>query len=137
MVRQPGSHEPAAGSTRSTTRSQLVQAKSPVFVGYAWFVYYDQAVTMKPGATEAFNMGLVNHDEVDRSSTLVFAVAPEPRATWFARSGQFAAVNPSWAFHDEFELARGQTMTWCYRLVVADGAWDRDTVERHFKERPW
>ncbi|GII31867.1 DUF6807 domain-containing protein [Planotetraspora mira] len=77
------------------------------------------------------------HDEVDRSSTLVFHVAPECRATWFVRSAPFAAVNPSWAFHEEFELARGESMTWRYRLVVATGSWDRDRVERHLKENPW
>ncbi|WP_344845344.1 hypothetical protein [Nonomuraea dietziae] len=32
-------------------------------MGYAWFVYYDQAVTRKPGATEAFNMGLANQQD--------------------------------------------------------------------------
>ncbi|MEV1170802.1 hypothetical protein [Nonomuraea sp. NPDC049784] len=39
------------------------QAKSPVFVGYSWFATYDQAVTMKPGATEAFNTGLINQQD--------------------------------------------------------------------------
>jgi hypothetical protein len=39
------------------------QAKSPVFVGFSWFANYDQAVTMKPGATEAFNTGLVNQQD--------------------------------------------------------------------------
>ena len=39
------------------------QAASPMFVGSAWFVHYDQAVTRKPGATEAFNMGLVNQQD--------------------------------------------------------------------------
>ncbi|TDD72676.1 hypothetical protein E1262_02130 [Jiangella aurantiaca] len=39
------------------------QALSPAFVGYAWFVHYDQAVTAKPGATEAFNMGLINQQD--------------------------------------------------------------------------
>ncbi|WP_377273612.1 hypothetical protein [Peterkaempfera sp. SMS 1(5)a] len=39
------------------------QAKSPAFVGFGWFAAYDQAVTHKPGATEAFNVGLTNQQD--------------------------------------------------------------------------
>ncbi|GAA2855609.1 PmoA family protein [Streptosporangium fragile] len=75
------------------------------------------------------------HDEVDRASTLVFTGPADHH--WFVRSGEFAAVNPSWAFHREFELAPGETRTWRYRVVVATGAWDRDAVEGYLKEHPW
>lgn len=78
-----------------------------------------------------------DHDGVDRSSTLVFSVAPETEATWFVRSGQFAAVNPSWAFHREFDLARGQSTSRRYRMIVATGAWDRETISRYLKDHPW
>lgn len=39
------------------------QAASPAFVGSGWFSAYDQAVTHKPGATEAFNVGLTNQQD--------------------------------------------------------------------------
>jgi hypothetical protein len=39
------------------------QAKSPVFVGSGWFVYYDQAVTGRPGDGESFNFGLLNQQD--------------------------------------------------------------------------
>ncbi|MEU4700880.1 hypothetical protein [Nonomuraea dietziae] len=63
------SHNPSITATGIADRGEKfkafveAQAKSPVFVGYAWFVYYDQAVTRKPGATEAFNMGLANQQD--------------------------------------------------------------------------
>ncbi|MFI7062913.1 hypothetical protein ACIBL3_18170 [Kribbella sp. NPDC050124] len=63
------SHNPGITATSIAERGEMfrafveAQAKSPVFAGYAWFVYYDQAVTRKPGATEAFNMGLVNQQD--------------------------------------------------------------------------
>ncbi|MFC5946590.1 hypothetical protein, partial [Micromonospora harpali] len=39
------------------------QAKSPVFVGSGWFVYYDQAVTGRPGDGENYNFGLLNQQD--------------------------------------------------------------------------
>ncbi|MER7336110.1 MULTISPECIES: hypothetical protein [unclassified Micromonospora] len=39
------------------------QAASPVFVGSGWFVYYDQAVTGRPGDGESFNFGLLNQQD--------------------------------------------------------------------------
>ncbi|NYI03922.1 hypothetical protein [Allostreptomyces psammosilenae] len=39
------------------------QAASPVFVGSGWFVYYDQAVTGRPGDGENYNFGLVNQQD--------------------------------------------------------------------------
>ncbi|WP_030908262.1 PmoA family protein [Streptosporangium amethystogenes] len=77
------------------------------------------------------------HDEVDRSSTLVFVPEPGPVSHWFVRSGEFAAVNPSWAFHEEFELACGETLDRRYRVVVATGAWTADRIESYLRDRPW
>lgn len=68
------------------------------------------------------------HDEVDRSSTLVFVDDPDVPGDWFVRSTEFAAVNPSWAFHETFALAPGDTTRRAYRVAVADGSWDRDQV---------
>ncbi|MFE6409407.1 PmoA family protein [Streptomyces sp. NPDC057837] len=85
------------------------------------------------------------HDGVDGHSTLVFAHAPEnlDRASaiheshWFVRSEPFPTVAFSWAFFEEFELPPGETFAYRYRLVVADGAWDRDRVAAHLKGLPW
>jgi hypothetical protein len=76
------------------------------------------------------------HDEVDRSSTLVFVTEPGQVSHWFVRSGPFAAVNPSWAFHEEFELPRGATIGRGYRVVVATGAWDAARIEEYLAARP-
>jgi len=76
------------------------------------------------------------HDEVDRSSTLLFVDEPDNGTTWFVRNTPFAAVNPSLAFADEVTLAPGETMARRYRVVVADGAWDRARVESYLKEHP-
>ncbi|MEU4230559.1 PmoA family protein [Nonomuraea sp. NPDC026600] len=75
------------------------------------------------------------HDEVDRSSTLVFVPEPGPESHWFVRSGPFAAVNPSWAFHREFELARGETIARKYRIVLATGWWGTERIEEHLASR--
>ncbi|MER6951464.1 PmoA family protein [Nonomuraea sp. NPDC000554] len=69
------------------------------------------------------------HDEVDRDSTLVFV--PTEDCDWFVRSSQFAAVNPSWAFHREFTLGRGESVSRSYRIVIATGAWGPDRIEKY------
>lgn len=74
------------------------------------------------------------HDEVDRSSTMLFMA--DAGQTWFVRSEPFAAVNPSLAFSEEVRLPPGETLRLAYRLVVADGAWDRERLETYVKEHP-
>ncbi|NUR84435.1 MAG: PmoA family protein [Nonomuraea sp.] len=71
------------------------------------------------------------HDEVDRESTLVFV--PEQDCDWFVRTEWFAAVNPSWAFHREFPLARGESVSVGYRIVIATGAWDRERIGKYLR----
>ncbi|MFJ1763365.1 PmoA family protein [Amycolatopsis sp. NPDC088138] len=73
------------------------------------------------------------HDDVDAHSTLVFAHAPENDAAiheshWFVRSRDTPTVAISWAFFEEFALPPGESFAYRYRVVVADGAWDRDRV---------
>ncbi|MFE3517471.1 PmoA family protein [Streptomyces sp. NPDC059166] len=77
------------------------------------------------------------HDESDGHATLVFVHAPENDhsgargehpAHWFVRNSSFAAVAPSFAFHDELVLAPGATLARRYRVVVADGAWERGRI---------
>lgn len=78
------------------------------------------------------------HDEVDRSSTLLFLDHPDNKNThWFVRSTPFAAVNPSFAFFDTVEVASGESLTLRYRLVVASGDWDRERLESYVEAHPW
>ncbi|MGK5672902.1 PmoA family protein [Micromonospora sp. URMC 106] len=74
------------------------------------------------------------HDEVDRCSTLLFVAAPG--TTWFVRTTPFPAVNPSLAFFEEVTLAPDETLSLAYRIVVADGAWDRERIESCLAELP-
>ncbi|SFD45055.1 PmoA family protein [Streptomyces aidingensis] len=75
------------------------------------------------------------HDEVDRSSTLLFESAPG--TVWFVRAEPFAAVNPSLAFFEETRLGPGETLDLAYRVVIAEGAWGRDRLEAHLADHPW
>ncbi|MEV7872286.1 PmoA family protein [Streptomyces sp. NPDC088124] len=85
------------------------------------------------------------HDDVDGHSTLVFAHAPENdedngaihASHWFVRSEPIPTVAFSWAFFEEFALPPGESFTYRYRVVVADGAWDRERVGAHLKGLPW
>ena len=79
-----------------------------------------------------------HHDEVDRSSTLLFVDHPDNKGThWFVRSTPFAAVNPSFAFHETVELPAGENLSLRYRLVVGNGEWSREQLESYVEEHPW
>ncbi|POX50389.1 oxidoreductase [Streptomyces sp. Ru71] len=85
------------------------------------------------------------HDEADAHSTLVFAHAPENldetsaihASHWFVRSEPIATVAFSWAFFEEFAVAPGESFGYRYRVVIADGAWDRERVAAHLRGLPW
>ncbi|MGZ3145759.1 DUF6807 family protein [Lentzea chajnantorensis] len=78
------------------------------------------------------------HDEVDRSSTLLFIDHPDNKNThWFVRSTPFAAVNPSFAFFDTVEVPSGESLHLRHRLVVATGGWDRGRLESYVEEHAW
>lgn len=86
------------------------------------------------------------HDGIDGHATLVFAHAPgndhcgvggTHPAHWFVRNEPFAAVAPSWSFFEELELAPGDTLRRRYRVVVADGAWQREDVVKYLEAHPW
>ncbi|MEU1404420.1 PmoA family protein [Streptomyces sp. NPDC005728] len=86
------------------------------------------------------------HDGADGGATLVFEHAPENDhagtrgahpAHWFVRNDPFAAVAPSWAFFEELALAPGETLRRRYRVVVADGAWQREDVAAYLEAHPW
>jgi hypothetical protein len=72
------------------------------------------------------------HDEIDGGGT-VLACAGTSSAdvplTWFARSGQFAALNPSPAFADEITLDPGGTLRLRHRFVFVDERLDRAALE--------
>lgn len=78
------------------------------------------------------------HDEVDAKSTLLFAHAPENdgaihESHWFVRVRDTPMVAPSWAFFEKFVLPPGEGFHYRYRVVIADGGWDRDRVEAYLK----
>ncbi|MFE8948298.1 PmoA family protein [Streptomyces sp. NPDC007856] len=86
------------------------------------------------------------HDGTDGHATLVFAHAPENDhsgaggthpAHWFVRNDPVAAVAASWSFFEELELAAGDTLRRRYRVVVADGAWQREDVVKYLEAHPW
>jgi hypothetical protein len=82
------------------------------------------------------------HDDVDARSTLVFVHAPENddaihESHWFVRSEPTPTVALSWAFFEEFELPPAACFSYRYRVVVADGRWDRDRVETYLKSHGW
>ncbi|GAA2081862.1 PmoA family protein [Actinomadura alba] len=80
------------------------------------------------------------HDEVDRSSTLLFVDGPDNKAApthWFVRNEPFPAVNPSFAFHEECVLDPGRTLELRYRIVVAAAAWDHARLDWYVRTHPW
>ncbi|CAM5279444.1 PmoA family protein [Streptomyces atroolivaceus] len=82
------------------------------------------------------------HDDIDAHSTLVFAHAPENAhaihaSHWFVRSEPIPTVAFSWAFFEEFALPAGERFRYRYRIVVADGAWDRERVVARLKGLAW
>jgi hypothetical protein len=77
------------------------------------------------------------HDEVDRSTTLLFFDDTGHGGEWFVRNTPFPAVNPSLAFDKELTLLPGETLARRYRIVVADSAWDRERLERYAEAHPW
>lgn len=77
------------------------------------------------------------HDEVDRGSTLVFFDDPGYGSKWFVRNTPFPAVNPSLAFDEEVAVQPDETLALRYRIVIADGAWDRERIETYARRHPW
>ena len=80
------------------------------------------------------------HDETLTSSTLVFAdhpANPGHPVIWFVRTEPIPVVNPSLAFFEPYELADGDALRLCYRVVIADGAWDAPRIEKHLADHPW
>ncbi|MGX1310546.1 hypothetical protein RKD24_000665 [Streptomyces calvus] len=96
------------------------------------------------GAQSAWLGFRAEHDEYDGYSTLVFAHAPENLdgsaihpSHWFVRAEPIPSVAFSWAFFEEFALPPGESFAYRYRIVVADGAWDRERVGAFLGGVPW
>ncbi|MEU7870450.1 PmoA family protein [Dactylosporangium sp. NPDC049140] len=64
------------------------------------------------------------HDGTDRASTIVMVDArdnPRHPPQWFARTEEFACLNPAPFFSEELELADGDTLAFRYAVVIATG----------------
>ncbi len=71
------------------------------------------------------------HDGTDRCSTLVFSDHPDNArypTSWFARQAPWTCASAAFSYSEEVIQASGETVTWRYRVVVADGEWDRARV---------
>ncbi|MET7764981.1 PmoA family protein [Streptomyces sp. NPDC005393] len=95
-----------------------------------------------PAAEAPWVAFTAEHDGTDAHSTLLFAHAPENAGAihashWFVRSEPIPSVAASWAFFEEFELEPGESFGYRYRVVVADGAWDRARAEDYLKTHGW
>jgi hypothetical protein len=70
-------------------------------------------------------MGFVGrHDVIDATSLIVMLDAAENPChppQWFARSAEFACLNPAPFFSEEFEIAPGATADFRYVVGVSDG----------------
>ncbi|MGH3880245.1 MAG: PmoA family protein [Actinophytocola sp.] len=62
------------------------------------------------------------HDEHGRFSTLLFVASASVR--WFVRSTPFAAVCPAPFFSSEVPVAPGESLSYRYTVVIADGTPD-------------
>ncbi|WP_347977908.1 PmoA family protein [Microbacterium sp. ProA8] len=70
-------------------------------------------------------MGFVGrHDDVDATSLVLMlddASNPHHPPQWFARSEEFAALNPAPFFSEEVVVAPGETVRFRYAVGIADG----------------
>lgn len=73
------------------------------------------------------------HDEVNAASTLIFVDDPaNPRhpTQWFVRSKVYACASFAFMFDKEYELPHDDGLELNYRIVIADGEWERDQIEQ-------
>ena len=71
------------------------------------------------------------HDETDDYSTLIFVDDnrnPRHPTPWFVRNTT-PMVCPYFAFHDEYEQQPGEVLRLDYRIIIADGKWNREQIE--------
>ncbi|WP_404434714.1 PmoA family protein [Microbacterium lacus] len=83
------------------------------------------------------------HDEVDAASLIVMVDAtsnPHHPPQWFARSEEFAGLNPAPFFSEEVVVAAGETVTFRYGVGIADADADdaaelADSIRTVLQER--
>jgi methane monooxygenase PmoA-like len=66
------------------------------------------------------------HDNSDATSTVLMVddvANPNHPPQWFARSGEFACLNPAPFFSEELSVADGETITFRIGVAIADGDW--------------
>ncbi len=83
------------------------------------------------GQTSPWLAYIGQHDETDDYSTLIFVDDSEnPRhpTPWFVRNTT-PVVCPYFAFHEEYEMQSGEGLELNYRIIIADGKWDREQIE--------
>ncbi|WP_307865839.1 PmoA family protein [Streptomyces smyrnaeus] len=102
----------------------------------------DEAMMGQSAADHPWLGFVGEHDDVDGHATVVFAHAPENAEAvhpshWFVRSEPTPTVAFSWAFFEEFELPPGDSFRYRYRVLIADGAWEADAVDRYLSALPW
>lgn len=84
------------------------------------------------GAQGAWLAFVGKHDEVTAESTLIFVDSPgNPRypTKWFVRSDPYACASFAFMFDEVYALQPGERLKLAYRIVIADGAWDREAIE--------
>ncbi len=83
------------------------------------------------GQTSPWLAYIGQHDETDDFSTLIFvddAENPRHPTPWFVRNTT-PMVCPYFAFHEEYKQAPGEGLNLNYRIIIADGKWDRERIE--------
>ncbi len=83
------------------------------------------------GQTSPWLAYIGQHDETDDYSTLIFVDDSEnPRhpTPWFVRNTT-PMVCPYFAFHEEYQMQPGDVLNLNYRIIIADGKWDRERIE--------
>ncbi|MEV6873174.1 DUF6807 family protein [Amycolatopsis sp. NPDC051128] len=61
-------------------------------------------------------------------ATMVFVDDPENHTSWYANSSEYPGIGFGLAARQRRYLAPAATLTRDHRIVVADGAWDRDRI---------
>ncbi|SRR5579883_2651035 len=74
------------------------------------------------------------HDGSGDASTLLFLDQPgNPRypTKWFVRNEPYACVSFAFSFDEELMLDPGASLSFAYRVLIADGAWSREKIEAY------
>ena len=83
------------------------------------------------GQTSPWLAYIGQHDETDDYSTLVFIdddKNPRHPTPWFVRNTT-PMVCPNFAFHQEYQQKVGESLNLNYRIIIADGKWERERIE--------